>query len=272
MTGQVPASPQLQNETEHRFAAYLESRTLEWDHEALVGDNRPDFSVHWAGQRVICEAHEPRFELPNRVGAFDPYSVLRRSIRKKRRQGAGARADGLPYVLVVSDVGADIVFDERNVPGAMFGDASITLRVAVGPYPAEQRGESRLVAGRGGQLQHSTNTRFSAVCVIREFNPTTAAVERMLPPVDLPAPPTLERVTARLVDGFAAFERAVAEGVYDPDATATRLLVFHNPYAGAALPPDLFAGPYDQIFGLVNDEGGYGLVAEGVRSLEVPGR
>jgi hypothetical protein len=48
--------------------------------------------------------------------------------------------------------------------------------------------------------------------------------------------------------------------------------VFHNPYAAVPLPPDLFAGPHDQIFGLLNDAGGYGLAAEGTQSMEVPGR
>jgi len=268
----MASTPAFQNETERRFASYLDSRQLAWTYEAQVGRAHPDFSVHLDGGPVICEAHEPVFRLPNRVGASDPYLAIRRSIKKKGRQGVGAKVGGLPYVVVVSDVGSDIVFDASNVPAAMFGDLTVTMQVALGPEPLEEPAEPRLVAGRNSQLQDSKNTRFSAVFVVREFNPTTMAVERTLPAIDGPAVLREEQVVSRMTARFAAFEQAEADGICDPEASAVRLLVFHNPYAAVALPSDLFAGPHDQIYGVVDDDGGYGLAAEGTQSLEVPGR
>jgi hypothetical protein len=262
----------FQTESEQRFASYLDSRSLDWEYEVPSGTRRPDFTVRWREGTFVCEVHEPNFRLANRSGSVDPYIALRRSIRKKRSQGRGAQTRGLPYVLVLSDEKSSIVFDEDNVPGAMFGDRTLVVPIVLGDEHTAEPPEPRLVAGRRSQLQPNTNTRFSAVCVVREFNPTPAPAEGRIEPWTGPGFPPADVVIDRIRVRSAALGRAAAEGLYDPEARAVRLLVFHSPYAAVPMPPEIFAGPHDQIYGLVDDQGGYGLAAEGIRSLEVPGR
>lgn len=164
--------------------------------------------------RAICEIYSPELILKNRVGSADPFGPVHRAFgRRKRHQGAQAKADGEPYVVVISSDNSHIQFDAFELLVGAFG-------------------------GRRA-LQPFKNTRYSAIAVISRLNPTRyrfegALKDRLPPGSDLS---TVWDVVTEVSNEM------VATGSFDPDAAVARLKVVHNPWARTALPLDFFGRP-----------------------------
>lgn len=176
--------------------------------------------------RVICEVYSPELILRNRVGSADPFGpILGAFGGRKRSQGAQAKAEGLPYVVVISSDNSHISFGAFELLVGAFG-------------------------GRRA-LQPFKNTRYSAIAVISRLNPTLHKFERALKQRLPPGSSfdTVWRVSSELCDEM------VARGSYDPDAAVARLKVVHNPWAATPLPREFFGGPHDEQFEVV-DRGG----------------
>jgi hypothetical protein len=157
---------------------YLASRGLDLEYETPHGNANPDFTVALPAGPVVMEVYEPEFRLPTEAGSIDSYSVVRTAVKRKARQGKGVRDRGLPYVLVLGRTNSDLPFGDHNVPGALFGNITITIPLEL-DEPADVPAESRVGFGSGGRLQAGINRRFSAVAVVREFNPTQRHPERL---------------------------------------------------------------------------------------------
>jgi len=252
------------------FRAYLRQRRLPSDYEAPSGSRHPDFLVHHPSGDVVAEVFEPVRRLLGRSGAAEPYEHLRRAFRgRKRKQGAGAKQGGVPYVVVLADSNSDTSFDEVSVTGAMFGSHGIAM-----PFNPDLGSADKLGARsgflRGGGLNSDKNTRYSAVVVINKFNPTLHRVQRdyqdKIVRYGIPAGQRSPVI-------FRAFEEATQSGHFDEHAARARLTVFHNPFAATPLPMEVFGGPHDQQWNVIEHSPGeaeYSLVAEGVFCWELP--
>lgn len=232
-------------EGERLFSAYVRQRPdLHAVREERSGSRHPDFTVTGPHGKAICEVFSPELILRNRVGSVDAFSPIARAFgRRKRSQGAQAKADGMPYVVVIAS-------DNSSIPFGAF---------------------ELLVGGFGGRraLQPSKNTRYSALAVISTMNPTQhrydAALKARLPPE--PDAMTVWRVASALADDMTD------SGSFDPQARVARLAVVHNPWAAVELPLDFFGGPHDEQFRVVDMDrvGHLERCWTGWRIHEVPG-
>jgi hypothetical protein len=105
-----------------------------------------------------------------------PYHVVRKGIDKqsKSEQADAALAEGMPFVIMFACTHSEMPIDEENVPGAMFGDLQIVAPIDddAGTRP------TYLAFGGRRRLSPERNNRYSAVAVVRTFNPGLAAIER----------------------------------------------------------------------------------------------
>lgn len=229
---------------EELFSDYIGQRPeLHAIRGELSGDRRPDFTVDGPAGRAICEVFSPRLELPEPVGMFDSFGRIEKAFKgRKRKQGAQAKKEGLPYVVVVAS-------DNSDVPYGAF-------ELLVG------------ATGRGRPMRSGQNTRFSALAAMSQFNPTQYHIDAWLKdrvPEDADLA-TIYRIAAE------AEGELTADGRFDATATRTRLKVVHNPWAATPLPLEFFGGPHDEQFRVTTEKYPYHLecVWEGERIFEVP--
>lgn len=262
---------------EQAFATYLEQRGLRSTYEAAVGGKNPDFLVHHSSGALSCEVYEPEFRLPpGRTGSFNLYPALRNAFRKRKyEQAQAARREGMPFVLVLVRTNSDIAFDPIIVAGGMFGDISASLTIALDPDlpPPEQK--SGFVFGSGAQLQETQKRAVSAVALPRTFNPTRQPVilayrerKQAIGNGD-PASWTFDDRMQAMELLNATFEEFTAKGVYDDAALASRVIVLHNPYCDIPVDMSVFSGPWDEQFGLREDDA-YTLIMAAERASDLP--
>lgn len=121
------------------------------------------------------------------------------------------------------------------------------------------------------------NRSISAVTIIRKFNPTLYRyhdeLDRRLRPLNIAAysnPPDELRDRAFDIITSTASELQTA-GLLDDNARAVRLIVLHNPFAHHPVPPEVFTGPHDVQWSII-DTDSYGEAATGKKAYEIPGR
>ncbi|MFN3256365.1 MAG: hypothetical protein ACE37B_11775 [Ilumatobacter sp.] len=204
------------------FRAYINQRPdLSAEFEASSGSRKPDFTVDGPDGPAICEIYSPELILRNRSGSFDAFKPVNGAFKsRKRAQGAKAKNEGVPYVVVVSSANSDVALAE--------------FELFVGAF------------GRKRPLRNGQNTRFSAIAAIRRFNPTLHRLQRETRQ-RLPPKPSLEQAWSVVTDVEGELTKA---GDFDPSAAVARLQVIHNPWAANPLPEGYFGGPHDEQFRL----------------------
>lgn len=262
---------------EQRFAAYLGERKLPYRYEEAVGGRNPDFLIGHPNGDISCEVYEPVFRLsPGRMGSFNLYPPLRKAFRgRKYDQAKEAREAGMSFVLVRVRTHSDIAFDPIIVAGAMFGDISVSLTIALDPDLPPPEQQSGFVFGSGAQLQETRKRAVSAVALPRTFNPTRRAVDlayrerkQAIGNGDAATWTFEERMGAWDLM-TATEEEFAAKAVYDDAARASRVIVLHNPYGDIRLDKRVFSGPWDEQFD-VSEDGAYTLVVPAERTWELP--
>jgi hypothetical protein len=252
--------------------SYLDSRELSYDYEAQVGNKFPDFTLmHPRHGRVVLDVYEPEMRLPpNTVSSVDAWAVVRKGFQAQSKldQAKAAVCEHMPFVLVLAETNSDLPMTPEIVTAAMFGNHQVRIAVSVTGDDVPEN--ASLEFGPGGRVQPALNTRFSALAVVRTFNPREVVYERAVrarfDALDRPDLATAYR-TAREVT-----EDLVERKLYDPEAWTTRLDVFHNPYAEYHLSLDVFGGPHDQQWAVREDVPGewvYGRAASGLRGGEL---
>jgi hypothetical protein len=262
---------------EEKFAAYLSQRGLAHEYEAPVGGKNPDFLVHASVGDVSCDVYEPEIKLPaSRIGMFDPFPGLRKAFENnKYEQAKAARAAGMPFVLVLVRTNSDIAFDPIIVAGAMFGNISVELTIALEPGLPPPERDSRFVFGTGARLQPELNRAVSAIALPRTFNPTLRPVmeayrERKLAIGDGdPATWSFDERTRAWDLMTETFDEFTAKSIYNDAASVSRVIVLHNPYCDIALDRTVFTGPWDEQWGLAEDDA-YTLIVPAARASEIP--
>jgi hypothetical protein len=252
---------------ERLLAAYLRQRRLHHRYEAPVGGRNPDFLVVHPIGEIVMEVFEPHLRLPSRVGSFDSVEpVLGAFEKRKRRQVQAAANQGIPTVVVIASTNSDIPFDMFALGGAMFGRLGIRFSTDA---PEDQ--ETTFLGP--GRTQPHLNTSYSALAVVRRFNPTRWRLDmawavRAQPGTDLSSR-ELTEVSIRRREIAEEMERI---GTYDPTAALARLVILHNPYAKVRLPFE-FGGPHDHQYGAIESAEGtrqWCRLAEGRLRQEVP--
>jgi hypothetical protein len=272
MTGAAvrPTDVPYRTESERYFGIYLNRRRLPFEYERQVGEKFPDFFVeHPSAGSVVVEVHEFAHTSPPNIGAVDPYGPIRTTINEKRAQGKGTKGKW-PYVLVLYTFGWPML-DVNAVTGAMFGNIAVQMRINTASG-AEERDQSR-VFGHDGKMIRSRpeaeprvqNTTFSAVVILRMFNPTQVRLNRAAQAIPQGVQPAefLTRHTEIVA-------QVTQDGLYRPDLHIPRLIVCHNPNARVPLPLDAFGGPHDEQWTIAADDGALHLAATGLGFHEVP--
>jgi hypothetical protein len=241
---------------EEHFAAYLNGRRIPYERGRESNLMHRDFWVATPSGPIVCEVKSLTARPPAESGALDVYRPVRTAINRVARQGGGIKGTH-PYVLVIYV--PTWPTDPIAMSGAMFGNVGITFPVD----PATGSGDSDASTStfvRGGRIQPTLHTRFSAVLVVGVVNPGQLRIDREIAGTlhGLEIGETLERVSR-------VAKRLQAAGLLDDDERVERVDVYRNPFAELALPDGVFDGPYDRIFDVF--EGRYSLVAQGI-SLE----
>lgn len=252
---------------EQLVSAYLRQCRLPFEREPLVGRSRPDFVAASAFGAVALEVFEPELRLPATAGSFDSVAPLLAAFRnRKRRQVQDCFAAGLATAIVIASTNSDVPFDVFAAAGAMFGRLGVRFPL----HSADPGHEAKTAFLSGGQLQPERNTRYSAVAIVRRFNPTMWRLEaawkaeRLSP---TPSDVSQREIVTLFQRRTEVEERLTQSGVFDPTAALSRLIILRNPYAQLPL-SDEFGGPHDQHYGQL--DGSWTCVATGRRWPEVP--
>lgn len=262
---------------ETQLIEYFDRLGFAWERHPEIAGMKPDFAVQVHGDRVIAEVYEPELQLTERAGAFDSVGKLRAAFEgRKRRQKAAAAHAGLPYVLVIGSANSSITYDHFAVTGAMFGRPGATWQIETTTgLPLSEPTFTHL---GGARTQPAMNTGVSAVALLRTFNPTLRQLQDAWEEVDPPRtrPRWPDSTVQERVESLARRQAATADlesrGVFDPDASLSRLIIYRNPWAQHPLTM-AFGGPHDEHFGMLEVVDGatyYGLVAQGHLRLQVP--
>jgi hypothetical protein len=230
-------------ECEWRFATYLSGRGLLYEYEPEVGGKRPDFRIDHSSGSIYCEVHEFAWKKGDRGGFINPYAAVRETINEKSEQGRGVKGQH-PYVLVLCQGGLPASLDPEWVAGAMYGNVGVNIAVPV-EDPTLPTGPPEMVFGDEGKMAYRKpgtevhrlqNSRFSAVAVVRQFNPTQNIFDEAM----RSATSTGQSIEDRLATGLRIGAELQEAGLFDPHEVVQRVAVVHNHFASIALPMEVF--------------------------------
>jgi hypothetical protein len=240
------------------FEEYLRSNGInEFDFEKLQpGSNRPpDYHFQHNGFPVLLDVKDFRGKPKDFTmgsGAYDPY----RPIREKIEQGRRKFSDLKPYAcgLVLYNHDKPLV-DLRPmfVYGAMLG--SIAVRIPLDTETGTAQGKETTVFAAGGKMlrygRNETpiepqNTTISAVIALGQLR---VGEKRFHAWVNQEQIKSGRKLTfEESIDAATAFQGTDK----DVSRAELRVIVYENPYARIAWPRDLFTGPWDERYGLLD--------------------
>jgi len=240
--------------SEQLFDNYLRRRKVEFEIEQGV-EVHPDRILHLHNKEVICEIRQlerDKTEPVNFSGWSDPYSRIRRAIKKKVRQGKEAKNSKIPYVIVLFSNTARVATDNFIIQAAMYGDLSILIDVDLQNPKSKAKVRDNVFSGRG-IIRHARNykepgqpfnRRISAVAVLETINPTYKYVSKASDEIIKGT----EDLKERLHIFWDVIENLKKEGKYIEDLAIEKVRVFHNFYAYNPLGFDIFNGKYDEQY------------------------
>jgi hypothetical protein len=233
--------------SEELFERYLESQGLAFEFEKQYEgkSRRPDYTVAIGGKGYLFEVKE--FEpgdMPLGTSQFDPYPPIRAKIDAARKKFK--EFEGFPCCLVLHNKGAFVMTERPYVMlGAMYGDAGFKLAFdpnlgkAVGDPEAAFLGMGKMIRPHWREPE---NRRITAILTLRHY----AAGMR------------------RYSLWWDEIRRQIKAGAIDPDATpepdfdigerGLGVLVWDNAFAEIPLPLNVFRGPYDERWSVVDND------------------
>lgn len=233
--------------SEELFERYLESQGLAFEFEKLYEgrSRRPDYTVAMAGRDYLLEVKEfERGDFPLGTSIYDPYPPIRAKIDAARKKFK--EFEGFPCCLVLYNNGALVMTERPHVIlGAMYGDAGFkipfnpNLGKAVGDPEAAFLGKGKMIRPHWKKPE---NRRISAIITLRHY-----AVGK--------------RKYSQWWEGIRAQIRAgtidrdsVPEPDFDCGELGLGVIVWDNAYADIPLPKDIFRGPYDERWSVVDND------------------
>ncbi len=244
-----PGTPK--NNSEQLFADYLTRHEYTWEYEPDVEGKvkKPDFRAWWSGSPYYFEVKERApAELPNSAGAINPYKGIRRLIDKARKKLN--EFNDRPCALVIyNDGDFRTPMRVRDVFGAMLGDLGFTLDLAT------SKTQSVFLPQGGSMVRYANdtfqNTTISAVLVLREVTLRNADFERRIR--EEAEKQGREKGRELLPEERAELQLDIGLKMQVKHEHAPRVIVCENPGAARPLSGKLFAGPFDERYGLVDD-------------------
>lgn len=250
--------------SEELLAEYFRDARRGFVRDPLVSGTKPDFLVDGT---VICEVTSfTKDHLPKCVGARDPLHPLRLKVRDKWPQAEAAMTGGYPFVLVLHQSGHETDLGLETLAAAMFGDLSVPT--TFNPRTGSLSFGSDFAFGEHGSTEVG-NRNLSAAAILRVFNPTL---------VDLQAAWSRLRLgdecstVAHLEARAAIEEELTAAGIFDPLATARRLIVVHSARPAIRVPVGWLGGAYDEEWAIDERTGELTGVHRGKLHHRVPQR
>ena len=284
----LAAVPVPTQESERRFAGYLDTHGYDWDFEPdyqqVLGlgkpvSTHPDFLVARDDERAICEVQQ--FDLGEvdskladmKYGVMsekDVYGRARLALVDKARQLEPFADLGVPLVVVLSNpLGAFVPLDEHHMISVIFGNPKWTVPIDTGTGGATGPGQFivedygafvSLAEEHGGARFIRRNTHVSAVVVLHQRTEEQDFIDEVMsrhPSAD----DSFEAAATAALAGIEEVEAARRSGVI-PNGAYQWLDVYELADAGATpLPSGYFAGPRDKRHGFVTD-GTYGELPE----------
>ena len=233
--------------SEELFEQYMLSQGLafEFEKEYEGKARRPDYRVAIEGKKYLFEVKE--FEpgdLPLGTSIYDPYPPIRAKIDAARKKFK--EFEEFPCCLVLYNKGAFVMTERPHVMlGAMYGDAGFKLPFDPNLGRAVGDPEGAFL-GRGKMIRpywkEPENRRISAILTLRHY-------------------PVGKRSYSRWWEGIRAEIRAgtidrdsVPEPEFDFGELGLGVIVWDNAYADIPLPMDIFRGPYDERWSVVDND------------------
>jgi hypothetical protein len=220
------------------------------EHEPLIAGrtSRLDYRLIHQGQPFWFEVKEFGEADVGADGAYDPYISIRNRIGKAAKQFTDYKGESCSIVFYNDRLNLASIYAPEVVLGAMLGNVSVSVQVNF--ETGEELGPPRTGFSEGGKLIHPTlkvpqNTTISAIIALerlgvggREFRVMVAAKEaaedRRLP--------------------WTEFFELLQVDREKNNRHVLRTMVYENPYAAIPLPRDLFRGPYDERWGMFENE------------------
>jgi hypothetical protein len=246
--------------SEHYFAEYLDSTKYRWDrHPAIPGQSKiPDFGFDHRGVRVLSDVKErtpskEQLEETQRVidaaiagerhstaRHFNPVEQVRHLINQGRRKFKDF--DGHLCALIIYNNGhRDVRLDPYIIFGAMLGNPGFTISLNTETGRTDPTTLKSGFLPRGGEM-------------VRKYDPLTPN-----PAFAQAREEEIRRLTDQFGRPLSDEERAGIIGTlfFDLEMKASLgdtwgLTVCTNPFANIPLPDDLFAGPYDARWSMVD--------------------
>lgn len=260
-------------QSERLFENCLKKRGLDFQFEPTFAGvtSHPDYAVFLADQEVLCEIKEfvaPRLDLKGTALALDPYRAIREKIGAARKKFKHLKQypcclvlynNAKPGVFIDStEFGRDFIF------AAMLGD--IELHIPAGAQPPGETAHG-VLSGRGGKMVHKAggqpvNTTISGIVVLEHLN---VGLRRLL--VNRRRWEKSRGRDATKLEFYAMIEQADGT-IRDVSSQVLRAVVYENPHARLSVPEQLFNGPYDERYGIRDDQATRAFAGEEIKKLE----
>ncbi len=234
------------------FERYLRSQDLAFDFEKEHAgkSQRPDYSIEWRGSPILLDVKD--FDIPDEVlkgfsgGFFDPYTRIREKIEQGRDKFKQFKE--VCCALVLCNLGNPFVAleDSYIMLGAMYGDSGFTFPVNTATGIGDDSRIKSTFLGKGKMIRphwsKPQNTTISALITLDTIQPYCLRLKEMI----------REKPCKSIEDCQMELERTCPN--FDVTLAIPRVIVWHNAVARIPFPPDLFNGPYDCHFGVVQEE------------------
>lgn len=250
-------SKKPETESERAFEACLKERGFEPEYEPVIEGKgkRLDFRVQVNDTPLFFEVKEFAVKEIKECGEFDPHKPIYAKIEGALPQLSEYAEFCCALVLYAPDA-SFVSLDPQTVLGGLLGPLSIN--VFAEPTSGEARQEIVFWnADIGGYaLDAGTlkprNKYLSSIVVIEQFPLGKFEIDGTWEKMRSDELSRLGKQELDYEESYELVKKFLAEDESRSQAVM-RAMVFEHPYAKHQLPREIFAGPYDEIFGREGD-------------------
>lgn len=240
---------EIKNESEKFFEQYLDSNGFQgkWEYEPTIeGKNKkPDYLLNWKGEKHFFEVKQ----IENESKDF-----LCSSVRGKIH---GVRKQFIEYkeyccsLVVFNCRGSQAVLEKGIIFEAMLGNLGISAVFNTEKGETVAGSERNVFLSDGKMINYKAeqpqNTTISAIVVLEEFFDNIEVEKAMKNEV---------KKHGREFEGpeLIAVRMKLQESHHF--GNVPRVVVIENPFARIPFPKDLFKGPFDERWRLIEDQSG----------------
>jgi hypothetical protein len=252
--------PEFKTKSEELFAGYLDEHGYHWDYEG-TNDGKakvPDFRVQRDDHDFLCDVKERSPKAPP-AGArhFDPIIGIRKLIESGRKKFK-EYSNRLCVLVTYNNGDFDTRLDPTSIFGAMLGNPGFQMEIDPAAGRANPETTTNVYLQQGGRMvrhykpfepRESPNNLAAIVALtsLQIRNPEfDSVVAKQITSEE-------GRLDRRLSPGEKfAIRLKVLRSIRETLGEVTRVMVCENPLAHFVLPSNLFNGPFDERWAIVN--------------------